>query len=242
MKLSIILPTYNESRNIAALLSAIETIILQGKIEGELLVVDDNSPDGTAQVVEEYRVQSSLPITCLIRKEERGLATAIKLGIQKASGEAILVMDTDFNHDPAMIPQMVKFLEYYDLVIGSRFVKGGGMEDSRRYYYSLLYNLFVRLVLMMQIQDNLSGFFAIRRDKLEVFNLNHICQGYGEYFIRLLYAAHQKKYRILEVPVFYILRRHGQSKSRFLPMFWQYSTCVISTRLRGKSYDRLHEC
>ena len=89
-------------------------------------------------------------------------------------------MDTDFNHDPAMIPQMVKFLEYYDMVIGSRFVKGGGMEDRQRYYNSLLYNLFVRLVLRMQVQDNLSGFFAVRRQRLETFDARHIYRGYGE--------------------------------------------------------------
>jgi dolichol-phosphate mannosyltransferase len=231
MKISIVLPTYNESGNIVDLLSTIDAIVQEEKLTAEILVVDDDSSDGTAQVVEKYRGQSSMPITCLVRKDERGLATAIKTGILQAAGDVIMVMDTDFNHDPIMIPQMVKFLEYYDLVIGSRFVKGGGMEDSQRYYYSLLYNIFVRLVLRMQIQDNLSGFFAIRREKLIAFNTDQIFLGYGEYFIRLLYSAHKKKYHILEVPVYYNLRRHGKSKSRFLTMVWQYSKCVFSTYL-----------
>jgi dolichol-phosphate mannosyltransferase len=166
--------------------------------------------------------------------QERGLATAIKFGILNSSGEVIVVMDTDFNHEPHMIPQMVKFLEYYDLVTGSRFVMGGGMEDRRRYYYSLYYNVFVRMLLRLQVQDNLSGFYAIRREKLMPLNLAGIFQGYGEYFIRLLYSARRRGYRMLEVPVFYILRRHGQSKSRFLSMLRDYTGCVLALWTRGE--------
>jgi dolichol-phosphate mannosyltransferase len=138
-----------------------------------------------------------------------------------------VVMDTDFNHDPQMIPQMIELLKYYDLVIGSRFVMGGGMEEELRYKFSFLYNLFIRVTIRTQIQDNLSGFFAMRRDKLMALDLDRIFRGYGEYFIRLLYVAWRQHYKMLEVPVFYVLRRHGQSKSRFLNMLRDYTLCVL---------------
>jgi len=234
MKISIILPTFNERDNIIDLIIKIQKNLDNDQWDYEILVVDDNSPDGTASAVQDYRDKHGSEILCLVRKEERGLASAIKYGIQTAQGDIVVVMDTDFNHDPKMIPQMIKFLEYYDLVIGSRFVVGGGMEERQRYYYSLLYNLFVRSILRLQVQDNLSGFFATRKEMIMCLNVDYIFRGYGEYFIRLLYLAHRKRYKILEVPVFYILRRHGQSKSSFFSMLVEYTKCVLDLRFRNK--------
>ena len=230
MKVSVILPTYRERDNIVDLIDAIEAN-LPG-FETEIIVVDDNSPDGTADVVRERTKRPTPPIQLFIRTDERGLATAIKFGLRQATGDVVVVMDTDFNHDPKMIPQMVKFLEYYDMIIGSRFVMGGGMEDHARYNYSFLYNFFVRLMLRTQVQDNLSGFFAMSRDKLMLLDLDRIFRGYGEYFIRLLFVSWRKSFRLLEVPVFYVLRRHGTSKSQYWKMVRDYTRCVISLRLR----------
>ncbi len=230
MQVSVILPTYNEAKNIALLMEAIEEYLGLARIPYELVVVDDNSPDGTAQIVAE-RAKANPNIRLLVRTQERGLGTAIKHGIRHANGEVIAVMDTDFNHDPKMLPQMVKFLEYYDIIIGSRFTMGGGMEDNMRYYFSFLYNIFVRLILRTQVQDNLSGFFTMRRDKLLRMDLDYIFRGYGEWFMRLLFLAWREGYSMLEVPVFYVLRRHGQSKSRFMRMITDYTKTVINLRL-----------
>lgn len=230
MKVSVILPTYNEAKNIAPLMEAIEEYLGLAQIPYELVVVDDNSPDGTAQIVAE-RAKANPNIHLLVRTQERGLGTAVKHGIRHANGEVIAVMDTDFNHDPKMLPQMVKFLEYYDIIIGSRFTMGGGMEDNMRYYFSFLYNIFVRLMLRTQVQDNLSGFFTMRRDKLLRMDLDYIFRGYGEWFMRLLFLAWREGYSMLEVPVFYVLRRHGQSKSRFVRMIADYTKTVINLRL-----------
>jgi dolichol-phosphate mannosyltransferase len=171
----------------------------------------------------------------MVRAQDKGLAKSIRAGLEKAAGQTLVVMDTDFNHDPAMIPQMVDLLRYYDLVIGSRFVMRGGMEDALRYQLSLLYNVFIRLLLHTQIQDNLSGFFAVRRERL--FQLQpqfeQIFYGYGDYFMRLLLAAWRNQWKILEVPVFYILRRHGRSKTGFWRIFRDYTRAVIKLRLFG---------
>ena len=230
MDVSVILPTYNESKNIVPLIEAIQQELGRAGISHEVLVVDDNSPDGTANAVRE-RFAEDARVRLFVRTEEHGLATAIAYGIRRAQGESVAVMDTDFNHDPAMLPQMVKFLEYYDIVIGSRFVMGGGMEEQWRYNASFLFNFFVRIVLHTQIQDNLCGFFAMRRDKLLSMDVERIFRGYGEYFMHLLYLAWRKKYTMLEVPTFYILRRHGKSKSRFFHMLVSYTQTALQIRL-----------
>ncbi len=230
MQVSVILPTYNEANNIVPLIEAIEQHLGGAGISYEVLVVDDNSPDGTAAQVR-ARFEDSGVVRLFVRTEGRGLATAIAYGIRRAQGECVAVMDTDFNHDPAMLPQMVRFLEYYDIIIGSRFVMGGGMEQLWRYNASFLFNLFVRVVLRTQIQDNLCGFFTMHRDKLLTMDIDRIFVGYGDYFMHLLFLAWRAKYTMLEVPTFYILRKHGSSKSRFLHMLYSYTKAAILIRL-----------
>jgi dolichol-phosphate mannosyltransferase len=141
-------------------------------------------------------------------------------------------MDTDFNHDPAILPQMIKFLDHYDIIIGSRFVMAGGMEDRFRQFSSLIYNYAIRLLFHTPVHDNLSGFFSIHRQKLEALDLDQIYYGYGDYFIRLLMVAHKRGYRMLEIPVFYRLRMHGHSKTQFLSIFSQYSRALLALRLK----------
>ncbi|NCP16540.1 glycosyltransferase, partial [bacterium] len=104
MDISVILPTYCERDNIANLISAIETSLLPLGREIEILVVDDNSPDGTAEVIRAHPARPGVQVRCFVRTQERGLATAIRYGIQQSSGDRIVVMDTDFNHSPTNIP------------------------------------------------------------------------------------------------------------------------------------------
>lgn len=230
MRFSVILPTYNERDNIVPLIEAIEAAAGAMTDDYELLVVDDNSPDGTAE-----QVRSALAgdphVRIIVRTEERGLASAIRHGIENARGDVVVAMDTDFQHDPELIPRMVQFCQYYDVIVGSRFVMGGGMQEGYRYYYSYLFNLLVRLVTRTQIEDNLSGFFAMRRDKIMRMDRDRIFIGYGDYFIRLLYYSWRYDYTVLEIPVFYRVRPHGVSKSSFLRMIINYTRTVLELRL-----------
>ena len=243
---SVILPTFNERDNICDLVDAIHRELEPAGYAYEVLVVDDNSPDGTAEVVRlRYRLEGAatalLPgsergrLRLFVRTQNRGLANSIRDGLLAAQGQTLVVMDTDFNHDPALIPQMVDLLRYYDLVIGSRFVMRGGMEDRLRYHFSQIYNVFIRALFQTQIQDNLSGYFAIRRERLYSLAplFPAIFYGYGDYFIRLLLAAWRQGWKILEVPVFYILRRHGDSKTGFWSVFKKYTAAVLRLRLNG---------
>jgi dolichol-phosphate mannosyltransferase len=231
VKTSIVLPTYNEKDNICELIQAILAVLQPHGLDFEIVVVDDNSPDGTAEIVRR-NFESNPLVKLFVRTTERGLATALLYGIRHSSGEILVFMDTDFNHDPVIIPQMIKFLEYYDIIIGSRFVMAGGMEDRFRQFSSLIYNYGIRLLFHTPIHDSLSGFFSIYREKLESMDLDQVYYGYGDYFIRLLMVAHKRGYRMLEVPVFYRLRMHGNSKTQFLSIFLQYTRALLILRLK----------
>ena len=117
----------------------------------EIIIVDDNSPDGTGRAVEEAYPDDPR-VKLYVRTEEKGLATAIRYGVDRCTGNLVVVMDTDYNHHPSVVPQMVEFAKYYDFVIGSRYTVGGGMENRGRHLGSALYNFFIRLVLNTRIQ------------------------------------------------------------------------------------------
>lgn len=237
--LSIILPTYNEANNIVLLINEIINQLNGKPLSYEIIVADDDSPDKTWEIVKNLVIlgnptesgvtpESKYHIRLLRRLTDHSLARSILDGIENAKGENILVMDSDFNHDPKMIWQMYKLLEFYDIVVGSRFVPGGGMEDHTRNKFSFMYNLFIRILLGTHVQDNLSGFFATKKELLMPFTTKEIFTGYGEYFIRLLFRARKKGYSIIEVAVFYKLRPHGKSKSNFTKMLREYTSAAIN--------------
>jgi len=225
-KTSIILPTYKERDNIVELVQTIHGHLANDHFPYEIVIVDDNSPDGTADVVQEAFGKDPR-VHLFVRTEARGLATALRYGAEHSSGDVLVFMDTDFNHDPAAIPQLVKFLEFYDVVIGSRFVMRGGMEDSARYVFSFIYNLVLRFLFGTRVWDNLSGFFAIRRARLMELDLDRVFYGYGDYFIRLLMVGWRRGWYLLEIPVFYRLRAHGHSKTQFITIFVQYTVSIL---------------
>lgn len=231
-RLSVILPTYNERGNIVRLIRSIASICTRHKISTEVIVVDDNSPDGTGQKAKNH-FKKNRNVRVFVRISEKGLATAIKMGIKKAHGTFILVMDTDFNHNPKEIPKFLEKVHDCRLVIGSRFVKDGGMENQIREKLSWLFNLYLRFLLQHGVHDNLSGFFVMRKKDLLSFNLNTLFYGFGDYFMRLVYKVHTRGFSIYEVPVFYKNRTSGVSKSRFLPMFISYTFSALRLRLEN---------
>jgi dolichol-phosphate mannosyltransferase len=232
VQVTVILPTYNEAGNILGLIDAIRSCLTRAQLVADIVVVDDNSPDGTGTLVRQ-RYADDPAVRTVVRTAERGLATAIRAGIEQARGDVVVVMDTDFNHEPAVVPRLVRGLESADVVVGSRFIDGGGMEERARHYSSLLYNLALRAVVGSRFTDNLSGFFAVRRDLLVTLPLDAIFYGYGDYFIRLLYAVQRLGLRFAEVPVYYRRRDYGVSKTRFVPVFVRYSHAVMRLRRSG---------
>lgn len=230
MKISVILPTYNEKDSIVLLLQEIHTILTRENTDFEIVVVDDNSPDGTYQEI--IKAFLSCPeIKPVLRTREKGLASAIHHGIRNSDGDKLVIMDTDFNHPPDLIPLLIKITNYFDIASCSRYVIGGGMETSRlRYLGSKLFNKFVHYTLQVKTTDNLSGYFAFNRNILDGIDLSGIFYGYGDYFIRFLYVMQKKGRFILEVPVVYKDRKGGLSKTNLKNELIRYTRSVLSIR------------
>lgn len=227
---SVILPTYNELGNIVQLIK--EVINYTKGYVTEIIVVDDNSPDKTSEAIIKNFGNTS-KVRLFVRRKERGLASAIKTGIIKSTKNCLLIMDTDFNHDPKEIPQMLKKINQHTLVIGSRYVKNGGMENKIRHWLSYMFNIYLKILLGHNVNDNLSGYFLIYKKDLISLKIETIFYGFGDFFIRLIYRAYRNNFRFIEIPVFYKNRTYGISKSKFISMFITYTQSALKLRLQG---------
>lgn len=220
--ISVILPTYNERENIAPLIA---TLLHKLKGSTEIIVVDDDSPDLTWQVVEEFsRVDPR--VTLIRRVGRRGLVSALLEGITRAKGENIVWMDCDFSMPPEKLSELISALDNYDLAVGSRYISGG--KDLRDSFLAVILgraiNLFASSLLRSRIKDLTSGFIAARRSVLDGIEL---AGDYGEYCIRLLHQAQRKGFRVVEIPYHCLPRRAGKSKT---------ATNLLSFLLRGRKY------
>ena len=235
-KLSVVLPTFEERENICRLVEEVLAVGASVCPDIEVLIVDDNSPDGTAEAVQR-RFGGDERVRLIVRTQDRGLAKSIRAGLETATGDILLVMDTDFNHPPKDVATLYLFAQRADLVVGSRFILGGGMPNRTRYLLSYLYNIFMRWTIGTKIDDNLSGFFSIRREALEQIDFDKVFWGYGDYFFRLLLLSQRAGLRHVQVPVFYGERPGGHSKTRALSVLIQYTREVVKLlvlKLRGR--------
>lgn len=211
----IIIPTYNERENIADLLVAIRDRLA----DVHILVVDDNSPDGTGSLVlslagnDEHRDRLHL----LPRKAKEGLGPAYIAGFRWALArnyEVIVSMDADFSHDPGYLPEMLARLEDADVVVGSRYVAGGGTENwswTRR-MLSRLGGVYARMILGVPVSDMTAGFNAYRRAVLETMLFDEFqLLGFG-FQLEMKYRAHQNGFRFVELPIVFPDRERGVSK------------------------------
>jgi len=208
----IVIPTFNERDNLANIIDA----IVQEVPFVHILVVDDNSPDGTGDLADELAAGDDR-IHVLHRKGKLGLGTAYVAGFRWAlerDYERIFEMDADFSHPPRYLPEMLSRSLEYDVVIGSRYVKGGGTEDwgLLRQFISRGGGLYARTILGVNIRDLTAGFICWRRDVLTALPLGEVqASGYA-FQIEMKYLAHQRRFRLFEVPITFPDRRVGQSK------------------------------
>jgi dolichol-phosphate mannosyltransferase len=209
------MPTYNEAGNIIELIKRTNKALKNGF---EIIVVDDNSPDGTAQVVRKF--QKGRPFLKLIvrKNKPRSLPLTIKQGIDEAKGETVAWLDCDLSMPPEKLAEMIKLLDKNDIVIGSTFIKGA--KDSRNKFHSQLFsrliNWLAQLILGNELTDYTSGFIVAHKKAIEGTRF----EGYhGAYFIDLLYRAKRKGYQIAEVP--YTLAPRGYGKTKIV-IFWPY--------------------
>ncbi len=213
-QVSVIIPTYNESENIIQILKSIGEH-LPKDVEVEAIVVDDNSPDGTGKIVEDYiadtRNEAGYAVEVIHRKTKSGLSSAILDGIKHSSGETVVIMDSDFSHPPKIIPQLVEEIKSskYDIVIASRFVPGGAINgwSTKRKLISKTAKGIAKAGLGVNESDPMSGFFAFRRKILEGIKFDAI--GY-KMLLELLVKT--KGSKVKEIPYTFTDRTRGSSK------------------------------
>jgi dolichol-phosphate mannosyltransferase len=212
MKTLIIIPTYNEYENLPALLEEIFSYVPQT----DILIVDDNSPDGTGELADKIALTDKR-VYAIHRPGKLGLGTAYVTGFKYAIAhdyDAAFEMDADFSHDPRYLPDFLAAIEHADLVIGSRYVPGGATPNWSiiRRFISGGGNIFARLVLGMSIHDCTAGYRCYRREVLESIDLESVeSQGYG-FQVELAYRVMKQGFCIVETPIVFMDRRVGKSK------------------------------
>lgn len=214
MPITVVLPTYNEAENLPRLVSA----LLSLPLDLSVLVVDDHSPDGTGEIADQLSDRHPNQVSVLHRSGKLGLRSAYMEGFQKAfvtGAEAVVQMDADFSHDPAVLTEMARRISSCDVVIGSRYVKGGSLDDrwpAWRKLLSAFGNFYARTILNFPLRDVTTGYRMWRREVLQNMPLDRIRSSGYIFLVEMAYIAYLMNYKITEVPIHFADRRWGKSK------------------------------
>ena len=212
MKGLIVIPTYNERDTIDAILNA----ILSQNLGLDILIVDDNSPDGTAQRVKE-RAAEDAHLRILERPGKTGLGTAYVAGFKYAIAngyEIVFEMDADFSHDPKVLPKFLEEINEHDLVIGSRYVNGISVVNwpLQRLLLSYFASKYTRVITGMPVRDPTGGYKCFRIEVLKAIDLDSIRSGGYSFQIEMNYKTWKRGFRLKEIPIIFVDRRVGNSK------------------------------
>ncbi len=212
----VIIPTYNEAENIANITSALFDLAIDGL---EILNVDDDSPDGTGRVADQLAQQYPDRFHVLHRAGKLGLGTAYIQGFQWAFTQGyqyIIHMDADFSHPPEFVPEMLALIPEYDVVVGSRYIKGGRLDVQWPWYRRLLSwwanSIWVRLILGTKTKDSTAGFKCWTANALHRIDLERIRSTGYIFQVEMCYLAEKLGLRIKEIPIYFGERRLGESK------------------------------
>jgi dolichol-phosphate mannosyltransferase len=216
-KLMVVLPTYNEAENLPLMVDALLGLALENF---HILVVDDNSPDGTGEIADRLAAENPLQIAVLHREQKSGLGPAYIAGFKEAlrcGADYIIQMDTDFSHQPHYIPAMIQLLEQgYDLVIGSRFTRGGSVDESWSIYRKALSwfanRIYVPTLLNIPIHDATAGYRLWRRETLIGLDLDRVRSNGYVFQVEMVYIACRLGFQVTEIPIYFPDRKRGESK------------------------------
>jgi dolichol-phosphate mannosyltransferase len=215
-KTMVVVPTYNERENLPKFVEALFGLNIPNF---EILVVDDNSPDGTGQLAEELRGQYQQRVHVLHRTHKQGLGPAYLHGFRHAlslGADLLVQMDADFSHQPKYILTMLDMIPQYDVVIGSRFMKGGGVDESWSMYRKLLSlwanRIYTPAILRLPVVDATGGFKMWRKETLIGMNLERIQSNGYVFQVEMSYVAHRLGYKLGEFPIYFPDRKEGTSK------------------------------
>ena len=232
----VIVPTYNEADNLDDLISQ----LLALPVDVGVIVVDDNSPDGTGQMADAWAEREAGRVDVVHRPGKMGLGTAYIAGFKKAlsiGAKRVMTMDADFSHNPRYIPAMIELSKQKHVVIGSRYVPGGGQRNCtwKRVLLSKGGNFVARSLLGLKAQDATAGFRLYRREVLESIPLNRVFSSGYSFLVEMLFLCQRRGWQIGEVPITFEDRRKGQTKiSRQEVLKAQYTLLRLAfRRLRG---------
>ena len=218
MRLIVVIPTYNEAENLPKLVSALFDLTLN---ELQVLIVDDNSPDGSGRIADELAQKHPGRMHVIHRNGKLGLGTAYLSGFRQAvqmGPQAIAQMDADFSHPPEKLPILIEALETCDVALGSRYIPGGSVDECWplwRKGLSAFGNLYARSILRIPIRDVTGGFRVWRRETLEGMPLECVHSNGYAFQVEMIYLAHLLGYAASEIPFYFADRRWGQSKMSF---------------------------
>ncbi|OYT39713.1 MAG: glycosyl transferase [Desulfurococcales archaeon ex4484_58] len=239
--IGVVIPTYNERENIVKLLDSISRILSENGFRFKILVVDDNSPDGTAEVVREYGRKTSV-VEVLVRPGKMGIGSAVVDGMKKLLGDSrvthIITMDADFSHRPEDLPILLKYVGKADIVQGSRYIEGGriiGWSLHRR-LISWGANLLVKLLYHTGLKDNTGNYRVYSREAATDIIKYSKMKGY-EWVIEALLIALARGYRVVEAPIVFINRGRGASKLGLRDIL-EWFKFIISYRKQYKQLMR----
>jgi dolichol-phosphate mannosyltransferase len=214
VRITVVTPTYNEAENLPKLVSALLSLPLNLNV----LVVDDNSPDGTGQVADELTVVYPGRVNVIHRPGKLGLRSAYLNGFQKVlegNSQVIVQMDADFSHDPSALINMTDLLNSNDVVLGSRYIEGGSVDDrwpQWRKSLSAFGNYYARTILELPLRDVTTGYRMWRRETLQQIPFERIKSNGYVFLVEMAYLAHCLKFKIGEAPIYFSDRRWGKSK------------------------------
>lgn len=235
MKTTIVIPTYNEAENLRALTTALLNLPIS---ELDVLIVDDESPDGTGALAEELSREFAPCVQVLHRPAKSGLGTAYIEGFtlgMKNGADYLVQMDADFSHSPDYLPHFLQRIDKYDVVVGSRYVPGGKLDERwsfGRYLLSWWANsVYVRLILGLKVRDATAGYKLWRRSALEKIDLNRVRANGYIFQVEMAYLSEQNGLRIFEYPIYFEDRRIGQSKMD-MRVKWEAASRVWEIRSR----------
>lgn len=237
MSATVVLPTYNEAANVRAMAEALWALPLA---DLHVLVVDDASADGTGRIADELAAEQPGRLAVLHRVGRRGLGTAYVEGFQQAlqaGADVVVQMDCDFSHSPTYLPAMIQHLQEYDVVIGSRYVHNGKLDEHwemGRVWLSAWANFYARAILRIKVKDATAGFKAWRRATLVGLGLDRIKSNGYVFQVEMAYVAQRLGYRALELPIYFEDRRIGKSKMT-IPVKFEAAWRVwqVAARHRG---------
>lgn len=218
MQTTVVIPTYNEAENLGAMVEALFALPLSRLT---LILIDDNSPDGTGEIADHLAAMYAGRIDVVHRSGKLGLGTAYNIGFRRAlaqGAEVIIQMDADFSHSPSYLPVMVEALrgDRADVVVGSRYVPGGELDERWswwRYFLSWWANeVYARAVLNIQTRDATAGFKAWRRATLDAIGLDRVRSNGYVFQVEMAYLTEKLGFRVLEIPIYFEDRRIGKSK------------------------------